>query len=104
MDVEIGDSLGLCHGDGSLDMIDVAVDASVGHEAEKVKSLLGIFGRVFNDVIHGMVQGFVFIESSVLCSLGDVGKLLINYPAGSYIKVSDFGITHLTVRETDVFT
>ena len=61
-------------------------------------------GAVFTAVFHRAGQRFVLEEITVLNGFGDAGQLLLDHPSGADIGVSDLGVAHLTVRQTDIQT
>ena len=46
----------------------------------------------------------IFCDGTVRYCTVDFHKVLINHPAGTYIQVSDFRISHLSGRKTDILT
>ena len=55
-------------------------------------------------MVHGVIQRFILKEPAVLGSLGYISQLLIHDPAGSYVQMSDFRVSHLAVGKSNVFT
>ena len=80
-------------------MLDMAVNTAVGHKAHQVEG-----SAVFAAIFHRAGQRFVLEEITVLNGFGDAGQLLINHPSGTNIGVSDLGVAHLAVRQTDIQT
>lgn len=88
-----------CHLDGSLDVVDVGVNAAVGHQAVDVDSAACFLGSQ-----HSILIGLVLEESTVLDGLGDLGQVLEHDTACTDVGVTDLGVTHLALRQTHVHT
>ena len=76
----------------------VAVDAAIGHEAEQVERLPSV-----RDAVHARDQGLAREELAVANALVDAREVLIDDPAGAHVHVADFGVAHLSCRQTDGF-
>ena len=99
VNINLREAVFLCHLQKSEQMLDMAVNTAVGHKAHQVEG-----GAVFAAVFHRAGQRFVLEEITVLNGFGDAGQLLIDHPSGADIGVSDLGVAHLAVRQTDIQT
>ena len=81
------------------DVIFVAVDATFGQQPHDVHGLALAAGG-----IDGLAQRGILEEVTVTDLFGDAGQLLINHATGTDVDVANFGVTHLTIRQTDIHT
>ena len=58
---------------------------------------------VFLCLLHLPDEDFVFEEVAVFDVTRDARQLLINESSGTDVRVTDFGVAHLTVRQADKF-
>ena len=80
-------------------VIDMRVYAAVGQQAEDMQRGIKPFALV--DCAH---ERLVREEIAVLNGLGDAGQLLIDDTARTDIGVTNLGVAHLAVRQTDIQT
>ena len=59
---------------------------------------------VFLAIFDCAQQRFVLEEVAVLNGFGDAGQLLIDDAAGADVGVTDLGVAHLAIRQTDIQT
>ena len=77
----------------------VAVHSAIRQQTHKVKR-----GAVLFAVFHSGAKNGILIKITVMNGFGDMGELLIDYPAGAHVGVADLAVTHLPVRQTDIQT
>ena len=99
MDVNLLQAVTLGQLHKAVKMGDVAVHAAVGEQADQVQS-----GVVFLRVFHGGEERLVLKEGAVLDRLRDAGQLLIHDAARADVRVADFTVAHLAVRQAHVHT
>ena len=73
----------------------VAVNTTVRDQPEEVKPTISRAGE-------GSLQYSVAGEFAVRDRLVNSRQILIDDPAGSQIKMANFGVTHLSIRQADV--
>ncbi len=99
MDVHLLHTVAFGHFQQSHQMVEVAVHAAVGQQADEVQRRAGLFGGG-----HGVLQRLILKEIAVLNGLGDAGQLLIHDAAGAHVGVADLTVAHLPVRQTHIHT
>ena len=87
----------LCHFDQTVHMRHVAVYAAGGEQSHEVQR-----GALVLCILHRGFQRGILKEIAVLNGFCDLDKLLIDNSAGAHIGMTDLGIAHLTVRQTDI--
>ena len=97
MDVNLLHAHILGHFDQTEQMLDVAVHAAVGQQADEVQGLI-----VLDAVVHCANNGEVFADGAVFDVLGDFHQHLVNHPAGADVGVANLGVAHLAVRQANV--
>lgn len=80
-------------------MFDVAVYAAVGQQSHQMQGRI-----VFLAVFDCRKQSFVFEEVAILNRFCNAGQLLINDAASADVGVSNLGVAHLTIRQTNIQT
>ena len=98
VDVDVLDALLLCHLEKCVEVALVAVYAARGNEAEQVDCTAICLG-----ILHDLDEDFVLEEVAVLDVTRDARELLVDEAAGADIRVTDFRVAHLTVRQADEF-
>ena len=96
VDVDLPDAEPLRHLEQTEHVGYMAVDAAVGQQARHVQRLAVVRG-----VPHRLAQRLVLEERAVLDRLGYLDQVLIYDPSGADIGVTDLGVAHLTVGQTD---
>ena len=93
---DVGDT-GVFGGVGEGDeVVEVAVDTAVGHEAEEVEAGMAGLGE---GVLKGRDGGELILADGLL----DAGEVLVDDSAGAEVEVADLGVAHLSLGEADVF-
>ena len=80
------------------EVVDVAVNASVRYEAHEVELRPAPLHRVDRALDRG-----VGVERARRDLLRDARDVLVDHAAGAHRHVADFGVPHLSGRETDGF-
>ena len=57
-----------------------------------------------NRFINGIGNDRIGKKITLTNGFGNTGKVLINDTTRTQIHVTDFGVTHLTIRQTDIFS
>src|SRR5262249_19804523 len=78
-------------------MVLVAVHSSVRDQPKKMETRVGSLSESLFE--HRVASQFAVLDRFV-----DPGKVLIDDAAGAEIQMADLGISHLTIRETDIHT
>jgi len=78
-------------------MLVMAVHTSIRNQSKKMKAMAASFRE--NILGDGIVLQLSFGNGFV-----DPGEILINNPARAEVEVADFGVAHLSLRQTDVRT
>ena len=73
----------------------VAVNASVGHQTEQMKS-----GIILPAVLHRLQKFRNLKKIPVLDGFGNTGQLLVNHTAGTHIQMAHLGVTHLSLGKS----
>ena len=76
----------------------MAVHATRRNEAHEVQGAV-----LFLHAVDDRKESFVLEEVAVLDVAGDAGQLLIDDAAGTDVGMTNFGVTHLTIRQADEF-
>ena len=76
----------------------MAVHAARGNEAHKVQGAV-----LFFHAVDDGKESFILEEVAVLDVAGDAGQLLIDDATSADVGMTNFGVTHLTVRQADKF-
>jgi len=79
-----------------MDVFFVAVYTTRRQQPEQVYRL-----AVFDGQVHGVGQGVIVEEGAGLDGATDTGEFLVNHAAGTQVKVTDLGISHLAGRQAD---
>ena len=74
----------------------VAVDAAIGQKSHDMQRR-----AVPAAVLHALQQRRIPEEISVLNALGNARQFLVDDPSGTHVQMADFGIAHLSVRQSD---
>ena len=98
VDVDVLDALLLCHLEQCVEVALVAVYAARGNEAEQMDSAAIGLG-----ILHDLDEDFVLEEVAVLNITRDARELLVDEAAGTDVRVTDFRVAHLAVRQADEF-
>ena len=80
-----------------IDMLQGGVHAAGGGEAHQVELLAGVLDVVVNRLDLGIVEEFVVADRHV-----DLDEVLVHHAAGAEVHVTDLGVAHLPVRQTDI--
>jgi hypothetical protein len=78
-------------------MVLVAVYSSVRDQPKEMETRAG-------SLLESLFQNRVTRQLTVLNRFVDPGKVLIDDAACAEIQMADFGISHLTIGETDIHT
>ena len=99
MDKNILKSLVLRLGEEFVEVIKGRVHAAVAAKAEEMK----FFATALDIVISG---GYLLVLQELVLAAGDVDlhQVLVNDAACTEVHVSYFGISHLSVRKTDILS
>ena len=97
MDIDLIKTGALRQLDDCVQMRVMAVDAAVAHQAHQMQR-----GAVRLAVFDRAEQSLVLEEVAVLDRLRDAGQLLIDDAASADVRVTDFAVAHLPVRQADV--
>src|SRR6266566_6763056 len=73
----------------------MAVNTTIGNQPEQVKPMATRVGKSFPQ--RGVARQFAFRYGLV-----NSRQILINDPAGSQVKMANFGVAHLALRQTDL--
>ncbi len=97
MDIDLLEAAGLGHVEDSEDVVEMAVHAAGGEQAQDVQGF-----AVLLRVVHGLDVDRVLEELAGLDLLGDLGQNLEHDAAGADVGVADLGVAHLAVRKPHV--
>ena len=78
-------------------VLDVAVHAAGRQQAHQVDGL-----AVLDGSLHGVHNGLVGADGTVLNGLGDAGQLLVHDAAGADVGVTNLAVAHLAVGQAHV--
>ena len=95
VDIDLLNAALLCHIERRKDVVQVAVHAAGGEKPHNMQRVAAVLG-----VVHGLDIHGVFEELAVLDLLTYLGQDLEHDAAGADIRVSDLGVTHLTLGQT----
>ena len=87
----------LGHVEDGEDVLDVAVHAAVGEQAEDVQGAIVRLG-----VVHGLEIGGVLKEAAVGDGVGYLGQVLEHDAARADVRVTDLAVAHLPFGQADV--
>src|SRR5262249_5245042 len=73
----------------------MTVHTAVRHQSKQMKPVTERVGK-------GLLQNSVARKFVLLNCLVNSRQVLVNDPAGSQVKVADFGVAHLSFRQTNV--
>ena len=86
----------LCHIERRKYVVNVAVNAAVGQKSEDVQRLAAALC-----IVHRLDVGGIFKEAAVLYRIAYAGQILKNDSAGADVRMSDLGVAHLPLRQSD---
>ena len=84
--------------DGRLEVFPARVDAPVRNQPDQVQATAGALDRP----PAGTDQGLVVEEGSVGDRVVDPGEVLGNDRSGAEVEVTDLGVAHLSLGQTDI--
>ena len=85
-------------GEEFVKVVEGRVHSAVGAEAEEVELLSGLPYIVVGGLYLAVLHEFMLTAGHV-----DLDQVLIDYASGAEVHVSNLGVTHLAVGESDVF-
>src|SRR5512133_307678 len=88
-----------CHVAHGIEMPVKRMDSTVGHQPEEMNLFFLVTG-----IRESIDKHLVFLYVAGLAFLVDLYKILVYYPSCTYIKMSHFRISHLSFRQSDIFT
>ena len=98
VDIDLFQAFILGHPQELIHVVQAAVHAAVGGEAHQVEFLAALFHIVVGGLDLRILQKFVLPAGDV-----DLHQVLIHYASGAQVHVTYLGITHLAVRQADIF-
>ena len=99
MNVDIRDALFFCHLEKCVEMCLMAVNAARRDESQKMERTALCF-----HTRHDFKKRLVLKEIAVFDIARDARELLVNDAAGTDVRMTDLGVTHLSIWQSDIFT
>ena len=80
-------------------VIFVGVNTARGEQTHQMNCF-----AISDSCINSLNQLWILLELTIFDGFGNTGQILINHTASAQIHVAHFTVTHLAIRQTNVFT